>query len=47
MKLRFLAMGGIVTVLSAGLIASRGIETALVGFLVVGIALLVLGALWK
>jgi hypothetical protein len=47
MKLRFLAMGGIISVLSLGLLASRGFETAAVGLLAVGIALLVLGALWK
>jgi hypothetical protein len=47
MKLRFLAMGGIISVLSLGLVASRGFETLDAGLLAVGVALLVVGFFWK
>jgi len=47
MKARLLAMGSILSVLSLGLIASRGLVTAPIGLLAVGMVLLVVGLLWK
>jgi hypothetical protein len=47
MKLRFLAMGSIISILSLALLASRGIEISYVGLLGVGILLFVVGLLWK
>lgn len=47
MKLRFLAMGCIISVLGAFLLAARGKATYYLGLLLVRIVLIVLGALWK
>ena len=47
MKLRLLAMGGILSVLGAILLTVRGYSTGLVGLLGVGIVLLVVGVIWK
>jgi hypothetical protein len=47
MKARLLAMGGIITLLSVALVASRGVALAYGGFAIVGILLLVAGILWK
>jgi hypothetical protein len=47
MKLRFLLMGCILSALSVIFLAVRGYSEAFVGLLVVGVALLVLGILWK
>jgi hypothetical protein len=47
MKLRLLAMGGIISVLGTILLAVRGYSTSLVGLLAVGIVLLVVGLIWK
>jgi len=47
MKLRFLAMGGIISVIGLGLLVSRGFATSSIGLLVVGVVLLVIGLLWK
>jgi len=47
MKLRFILMGCILSVMGVGLIAGRGFSDVLAGVLVVGIALLVLGLLYR
>ncbi len=47
MKLRFLLMGSIISVIGLTLLATRGVEPNYGGLLLVGIALLVLGLLWK
>jgi hypothetical protein len=47
MKLRLLLMGFIISAIGAILLATRGFATDFVGFLAVGIGLLVLGTLWK
>ena len=47
MKMRFLAMGGIISVLSLALVASRGFQVDYAGLLGVGVLLLVVGVLWK
>jgi len=47
MKLRLILMGCIISVLGSTLLITRGYSPALVGLLVVGIALLVVGLLWK
>jgi glucose uptake protein GlcU len=47
MKLRLIVMGCIISVLGGILLIRRGYSPALVGLLVVGIALLVVGLLWK
>ncbi|MDG6908845.1 MAG: hypothetical protein JRM74_02385 [Nitrososphaerota archaeon] len=47
MKQRFLAMGGIISVLSLGLMAARGADAPLEGLFGLGLVLLLLGALWK
>jgi hypothetical protein len=46
-KERLLLMGGIISVLSLGLMAARGPATAFEGLLGLGLVLLVLGVLWK
>ncbi len=47
MKLRLLAMGGIISVLSLVLMATRGVQLAFGGLLGVGIVILFAGLLWK
>jgi len=47
LKLRFLAMGGIISILGLALMATRGIEIASVGLFLVGVILLILGLVWK
>jgi uncharacterized membrane protein len=47
MKLRLILMGCIILVLGGALLVTRGYSPELVGVLVVGIALLVVGLLWK
>jgi len=47
MKLRLLLMGCIISAIGAILLATRGFATDFIGFLAVGIVLLVLGTLWK
>ena len=47
MKLRFLAMGGILSVLSLVLMAIRGLQLTSGGLLGLGIVLLLLGLIWK
>jgi hypothetical protein len=47
MKIKLLAMGGIISVLGAILLAVRGYSTSLVGLLAVGIVLLVVGVIYK
>ncbi len=47
MRLRFLAMGSIASLLGAALLASRGLEATYAGLLIVGVALLVIGLIWK
>ena len=47
MKLRLLLMGSIISVLGAGLLTARGLDTAYFGLLGVGVVLLILGLLWK
>jgi hypothetical protein len=47
MKFRLLAMGGIISALSLGLLGVRGYSADYVGLLGVGILLFVLGAIWK
>jgi dipeptide/tripeptide permease len=47
MKLRLLFMGSILMVLGAVFLAAKGYGTGEVGILVIGLALLVLGVVWK
>jgi len=47
LKLRFLAMGCIISGLGVILLGSRGFATSYVGLLTVGLVLLVLGIVWK
>jgi hypothetical protein len=47
MKLRLLLMGPILIVLGAVFLAAKGYGSGEEGILVVGLALLVLGAVWK
>ena len=47
MKLRFLAMGAIISILSLALITVRGAGLAYEGLFAVGILVLVVGVLWK
>ncbi|MDG6997320.1 MAG: hypothetical protein JRN52_15495 [Nitrososphaerota archaeon] len=47
MKLRLLIMGCITSVLGAGFLVLRGYSAGLLGLLGVGIALLLLGLIWK
>jgi hypothetical protein len=46
-KERFLLMGGIISILSLGLMAARGARIAFEGLLGLGLVLLVLGVFWK
>ena len=47
MKQRFLAMGGILSLLGLGLMAIRGVGVGYEGILGVGLILLVVGVFWK
>jgi hypothetical protein len=47
MKLRFLAMGSILSILSLLIMGTRGIQTSYEGLFGVGVILLVLGLFWK
>ncbi len=47
MKLRLIAMGGILIVLSIVLSVLRGFGVGYIGILIVGIILAVIGVLWK
>jgi uncharacterized membrane protein len=47
MKLRLILMGCIISVIGGALLIIRGYSPELVGVLIVGIALLVVGLLWK
>ena len=47
MKLRLILMGCILSVLAGILLIRRGYSLALAGLLAVGIALLVVGLIWK
>lgn len=46
MKLRFILMGCILSVLGTALLIARSFSAAFVGLLAVGIALLMVGLLW-
>jgi hypothetical protein len=47
LKQRFLLMGGLISILSLALIASRGASAPLEALFGLGLALLVLGVFWK
>jgi hypothetical protein len=47
MKARLLLMGSIISILGAILLSARGFATGFVGLILVGVALLVIGLLWK
>jgi len=47
MKMRFLAMGSIISALSVILMFARGFSDTLAGILGVGLVLLVVGIVWK
>ena len=47
MKLRFLAMGCIITILGVAFLILRGESLPLIGIIVVGIVLLIIGIVWN
>ncbi len=47
MKLRLLAMGSIISILSLALMATRGLQISFGGLFAIGLVLLVLGLFWK